>query len=98
MKILQVVDNFINLENVIKVVVEDDKNQEGTVKFQYKDTRGDWYTSSLKRKDSYIADPLNAEMIKSAYMRAVQYLAGDVNFANLSNFVDDEEETNDDED
>ena len=98
MKILQVIDNFINLDEVIKIVIETNKNNADTVDFIYKDTRGDWYTSSLKRKDSFIAEPLTPEMIKGAFIRSVQYLEAEHGIANLADFLDEEEEIPDDED
>lgn len=88
MKILQVTDNFINLDKILKIVIEDDANKVGVVLFKYKDKVGDWYTTSLKRKNSLIAKPLTSEMVKGALTRSVQYFETGKLYANLADFLD----------
>lgn len=92
MKILKILDVFINMDEVLKLTVSDGEKT-GSVDIKYKDKRGDWYTQTLARKKNYIGDPLSTEEIRAALVKAFVALGpADVSFASLTDYIDEEEE------
>ena len=95
MKILRILDSFINMDETLKMTVSDGEKV-GSVNIQYKDKRGDWYTQTLVRKDNYIGDPLTTEEIRAALVKALIALGPvDVSFVSLTDYIDEEKEEED---
>lgn len=92
MKILRILDIFINMDETLKMTVSDGEKAD-SVNIQYKDKRGDWYTQTLVRKDNYIGDPLTTEEIRAALVKALTALgSADVSFVSLTDYMDEEKE------
>lgn len=92
MKILRVLDVFINMDETLKMTVSDGEKA-GSVNIQYKDKQGDWYTQTLVRKDNYIGDPLTTKEIRAALIKALTALGpADVSFVSLTDYMDEEKE------
>ena len=92
MKILKIIDIFVNMDEVLKLNVSEGKAA-GSVDIKYKDTRGDWYTQTLTRKEDYIGYPLSTEEICAALTKAFVALGpADVSLVSLTDYIDKKEE------
>ena len=90
MRYLKVIGDYINIDEVLKISIQAG-NAEGNVNFSFKLTNGSEYTSTLVRKDTYIADPLTVDNVRRALYRSLEEFGKGACVVDLADYIDEDE-------
>ena len=91
MRYLKVIGTYVNIDQAIYICVEP-CDEEGKVKFSWKDTNGSVHTQTLVRKDTVIAEPLTVDEVRRAVFRALAALNDTVCTVDICDYMDEEDE------
>jgi hypothetical protein len=90
MRYLKVIGEYINIDETLKISVQPGE-KEGNVNFIYKVATGTEYTSTLVRKDTYIAEPLTVDNVRKALYRSLQEFGKGACIVDLADYIDEED-------
>ena len=91
MRYLKVIGEYINIDETLKISVQPGEKDD-SVNFTYKLTNGSEYTSTLVRKDTYIAEPLTVDNVRKALCRSLQEFSKGACVVNLADYIDEDDE------
>lgn len=91
MRYLKVIGEYINIDETLKISVQPGE-KEGSVNFTYKVANGSEYTSTLVRKDTFIAEPLTVDNVRKALFQSLQEFGKGVCVVDLAEYIDKEDE------
>ena len=90
MRYLRVIGEYINIDETLKISVQPGE-KDGSVNFTFKLTNGSEYTSTLVRKDTYIAEPLTVDNVRKALYRSLQEFGKGACVVDIADYIDDDE-------
>ena len=96
MRYLKVIGEYINIDETLKISVQPGV-KDGSVDFTYKVTNGSEYTSTLVRKDTYIAEPLTVDNVRQALYRSLEEFGKGACVVDLTNYIDKDDEEEEEE-
>ncbi len=96
MRYLKVIGEYINIDETLKISVQSG-DKEGSVNFTYKVANGSEYTSTLVRKDTFIAEPLTVDNVRKALYRSLQEFGKGACVVDLTDYIDDDEKEEEEE-
>ena len=96
MRYLKVIGEYLNIDETLKISVQPGEKK-GNVNFIYKDTTGTEYTSTLVRKDTYIAEPLTVDNVRKALYRSLQEFGKGACVVNLADYIDEDNKEEEEE-
>lgn len=88
MRYLKVIGEYINIDETLKISVQPGA-KDGSVNFIYKVATGTEYTSTLVRKDTYIAEPLTVDNVRRALYRSLQEFGKGACVVDLADYIDE---------
>lgn len=91
MRYLKVIGEYINIDETLKISVQPGA-KEGSVNFTYKVANGSEYTSTLVRKDTFIAEPLTVDNVRKALYRSLQEFGKGACVVSLTDYLDEDNE------
>ena len=91
MRYLKVIGEYINIDKTLKISVQPGE-KEGSVNFTYKVANGSEYTSTLVRKETFIAEPLTVDNVRKALYRSLQEFGKGACIVDLTDYLDEEKE------
>lgn len=94
MRYLKVIGEYINIDETLKISVQPGA-KEGSVNFTYKVANGSEYTSTLVRKDTFIAEPLTVDNVRKALYRSLQEFGKGACVVSLTDYLDEDDEKED---
>ena len=89
MRYLKVIGEYINIDETLKISVQPGE-KEGSVNFTYKVANGSEYTSTLVRKDTYIAEPLTVDNVRQALYRSLQEFGKGACVVDITEYIDED--------
>ena len=96
MRYLKVIGEFINIDETLKISIQPGE-KEGSVNFTYKIANGSEYTSTLVRKETFIAEPLTVDIVRKALYRSLQEFGKGACVVDLTNYIDEDNKEEDEE-
>lgn len=96
MRYLRVIGEYINIDETLKISVQPGE-KDGSVNFTFKLANGSEYTSTLVRKDTYIAEPLTVDNVRKALYRSLQEFGKGACVVDISDYIDDDEKEEEEE-
>ena len=96
MRYLKVIGEYINIDETLKISVQPGE-KDGSVNFTFKLTNGSEYTSTLVRKDTYIAEPLTVDNVRKALYRSLQEFGKGACVVDIADYIDDDEKEEEEE-
>ena len=90
MRYLKVIGEYINIDETLKISVRSGE-EDGKVNFIYKVATGTEYTSTLVRKDTYIAEPLTVDNVRRALYRSLEEFGKGACVVDLADYIDEDE-------
>lgn len=96
MRYLKVIGEYINIDETLKISVQPGE-KEGSVNFTYKVANGSEYTSTLVRKDTFIAEPLTVDNVRQALYRSLQEFGKGACVVDLTNYIDEDDKEEEEE-
>ena len=96
MRYLKVIGEYINIDEILKISIQSGE-KEGSVNFTYKFANGSEYTSTLVRKDTFIAEPLTVDNVRQALFRSLQEFGKGACVVDFANYIDENDEEEDEE-
>ena len=96
MRYLKVIGEYINIDETLKISVQPGE-KEGSVNFTYKMANGSEYTSTLVRKETFIAEPLTVDIVRKALYRSLQEFGKGVCVVDLTDYIDEDNKEEDEE-
>lgn len=96
MRYLRVIGEYINIDETLKISVQPGE-KDGSVNFTFKLANGSEYTSTLVRKDTYIAEPLTVDNVRKALYRSLQELGKGVCVVDIADYIDEDEKEEEEE-
>jgi hypothetical protein len=96
MRYLKVIGEYINIDETLKISVQPGE-KEGSVNFTYKVANGSEYTSTLVRKDTYIAEPLTVDNVRKALYRSLQEFGKGACVVDITDYIDEDNKEEDEE-
>lgn len=96
MRYLRVIGEYINIDETLKISVQPGE-KDGSVNFTFKLTNGSEYTSTLVRKDTYIAEPLTVDNVRKALYRSLQEFGKGACVVDIADYIDDDEKEEEEE-
>ena len=96
MRYLKVIGEYINIDETLKISVQPGE-KEGSVNFTYKVANGSEYTSTLVRKDTFIAEPLTVDNVRKALYRSLQELSKGACVVDLADYIDEDDKEEEEE-
>ena len=91
MRYLKVIGEYINIDETLKISVQPGEG-EGQVNFTVKLANGSEYTSTLVRKETFIAEPLTVDNVRKALYRSLQELGKGTCIVDISDYIDEDNE------
>ena len=91
MRYLKVIGEYINIDETLKISVQSGE-KEGSVNFTYKIANGSEYTSTLRRKETFIAEPLTVDNVRKALYRSLQEFGKGACVVDISDYIDEDNE------
>lgn len=96
MRYLKVIGEYINIDETLKITVRPGA-EEGKVDFNFKLSNGSEYTSTLVRKDTYIANPLTVDDVRKALYRSLQEFGKGACVVDIADYIDEDEKEEEEE-
>ena len=96
MRYLKVIGEYINIDETLKISVQPGES-EGKVNFTFKLSNGSEYTSTLVRKDTFIAEPLTVDNVRQALYRSLQEFGKGACVVDLTNYIDEDDKEEEEE-
>lgn len=96
MRYLKVIGEYINIDETLKISVQPGE-KEGSVNFTYKVANGSEYTSTLVRKDTYVAEPLTVDNVRKALYRSLQEFGKGACVVDLADYIDEDNKEEEEE-
>lgn len=96
MRYLRVIGEYINIDETLKISVQPGE-KDGSVNFTFKLANGSEYTSTLVRKDTYIAEPLTVDNVRKALYRSLQEFGKGACVVDIADYIDDDEKEEEEE-
>ena len=96
MRYLKVIGEYINIDKTLKISVQPGE-KDGSVNFIYKVATGTEYTSTLVRKDTYIAEPLTVDNVRKALYRSLQEFGKGACIVDLTEYIDEDDKKEEEE-
>ncbi|MBQ8241078.1 MAG: hypothetical protein IJZ38_09645 [Bacteroides sp.] len=96
MRYLRVIGEYINIDETLKISVQPGE-KDGSVNFTFKLTNGSEYTSTLVRKDTYIAEPLTVDNVRKALYRSLQEFGKGACVVDIADYIDEDEKEEEEE-
>lgn len=96
MRYLRVIGEYINIDETLKISVQPGE-KDGSVNFTFKLINGSEYTSTLVRKDTYIAEPLTVDNVRKALYRSLQEFGKGACVVDIADYIDDDEKEEEEE-
>lgn len=90
MRYLKVIGEYINIDETLKISVRPGE-EDGKVNFIFQLANGTEYTSTLVRKDTYIAEPLTVDNVRKALYRSLKELGKGACVVDLADYIDEDE-------
>lgn len=97
MRYLKVIGEYINIDETLKISIQPGE-KDGSVNFTYKVATGSEYTSTLRRKDTFIAEPLTVDNVRKALYRSLQEFGKGACVVDLSDYIDEDNKEEDADD
>ena len=96
MRYLRVIGEYINIDETLKISVQPG-DKDGSVNFTFKLANGSEYTSTLVRKDTYIAEPLTVDNVRKALYRSLQEFGKGACVVDIADYIDEDEKEEEEE-
>ena len=96
MRYLKVIGEYINIDETLKISIQPGA-KEGSVNFTYKVATGTEYTSTLVRKETYIAEPLTVDNVRKALYRSLQEFGKGACVVDLADYIDEDDKEEEEE-
>ena len=96
MRYLKVIGEYINIDETLKISVQPGE-KEGSVNFTYKVANGSEYTSTLVRKEIFIAEPLTVDNVRKALYRSLQEFGKGACVVDLADYIDEDDKEEEEE-
>ena len=96
MRYLKVIGEYLNIDEILKISVQPGE-KEGSVNFIYKVATGTEYTSTLVRKDTYVAEPLTVDNVRKALYRSLQEFGKGACVVDLADYIDEDNKEEEEE-
>lgn len=96
MRYLKVIGEFINIDETLKISIQPGE-KDGSVNFTYKVATGSEYTSTLVRKDTYIAEPLTVDNVRKALYRSLEEFGKGVCIVDITDYIDEDNKEEEEE-
>ena len=96
MRYLKVIGEYINIDETLKISIQPGE-KDGSVNFTYKVATGSEYTSTLVRKDTFIAEPLTVDNVRKALYRSLQEFGKGACVVDITDYIDKDEEEEEEE-
>ena len=96
MRYLKVIGEYINIDKTLKISVRPGE-KDGSVNFVFQLATGTEYTSTLVRKDTYIAEPLTVDNVRKALYRSLQEFDKGTCVVDLADYIDEDEKEEEEE-
>ena len=96
MRYLKVIGEYINIDETLKISVQAGE-KEGSVNFTYKVANGSEYTSTLVRKETFIAEPLTVDNVRKALYRSLQEFGKGACVVDITDYIDEDNKEEDEE-
>ena len=96
MRYLKVIGEFINIDETLKISVQPGE-KEGSVNFTYKFANGSEYTSTLVRKETYVAEPLTIDNVRKALYQSLQKLGMGACVIDITDYLDEDDREEEEE-
>ena len=96
MRYLKVIGEYINIDKTLKISIQPGE-KEGSVNFTYKVANGSEYTSTLVRKETFIAEPLTVDNVRKALYRSLQEFGKGACVVDITDYIDEDNKEEDEE-
>lgn len=96
MRYLKVIGEYINIDETLKISVQPGE-KEGSVNFTYKVANGSEYTSTLVRKETFIAEPLTVDNVRKALYRSLQEFGKGACVVDITDYIDEDNKEEEEE-
>lgn len=96
MRYLKVIGEYINIDETLKISVQPGE-KEGSVNFTYKIANGSEYTSTLVRKETFIAEPLTVDNVRKALYRSLQEFGKGACVVDITDYIDEDNKEEEEE-
>ena len=96
MRYLKVIGEYINIDETLKISVQPGEKG-GSVNFTYKVANGSEYTSTLVRKETFIAEPLTVDNVRKALYRSLQEFGKGACIVDLTEYIDEDDKKDEEE-
>lgn len=96
MRYLKVIGEYINIDETLKISVQPG-DKDGSVNFTYKVANGSEYTSTLVRKETFIAEPLTVDNVRKALYRSLQEFGKGACVVDLADYIDEDNKEEEEE-
>ena len=90
------IGEFINIDETLKISIQPGE-KDGSVNFTYKVATGSEYTSTLVRKDTYIAEPLTVDNVRKALYRSLEEFGKGVCIVDITDYIDEDNKEEEEE-